>query len=117
MVGETVWVLPRQTGQPDAHGNVAHTWPTPEDEGAVQVDQALVAPRTDMTGELAGQPHREAVVIGLQVFLPPGSRMEPVDRMYVRGETYEVVGEPGVWNSAWTAREWGVQVALRRTEG
>src|SRR5690606_13547958 len=43
MSGETVWLLPRQNGAPDAHGNIVHTWPDgPGAVGAVRVDEATV---------------------------------------------------------------------------
>ena len=109
MSGETVWLLPRQGGATDAHGNTVWTW-----DVEVPVDGAKVAPRP---GEEPEQLPRETVIVGLSVLLPPGVRLSAVDRMKVRGEVYKVIGEPGVWVSPWTGREWGVQVALERVEG
>jgi hypothetical protein len=120
MQGETVWLLPRQPGSPDAHGNPAYTWPGHTDTKAVKVDGVAVSPRSAAGTQLAAdieETNREGVIIGLMVYLPPGTRVEPVDRMYVRGHTYDVTGEPGVWINPWSKVERGVQVALSRTEG
>jgi hypothetical protein len=116
MAGETVWILPRTLGGADAHGNLTPTWPAHTDPGAVRVDGAKVAPRTDLGGETR-DPTREGVIVGATVYLPPGVRLEPVDRMWVRGIVWDVIGEPGVWVQPWTAVEKGVQVALQRREG
>lgn len=115
--GETVWILPRQDGPTNAHGNTVHTWPLHTDALAVPVKGAKVAPRTDLAGEasIAG---REAVVTGMRVLIPGGApRPAPVDRMFVRGETYAVIGEPGSWVNPWRQVETGVDVALKRVEG
>lgn len=116
MAGETVWILPRTLGAADAHGNQIPSWPDVGDAGAVQVNGAKVAPRTDLSGEIPS-PQREGVIVGATVYLPAGFRLEAVDLMWVRGTTWEVVGEPGVWVQPWTGEEKGVQVALRRREG
>lgn len=119
--GETVWWLPRQDGEDDAHGNPAYTWPAHTDDAAVEIDGAVVSPRSASGTHLSAETSevgREAIIVGLMLFLPAGSPApEPVDRMHVRGEDYDVVGEPGVWKNPWSGRERGVQVALERTEG
>ena len=120
-MGELVWILPRQSGHTDAHGNIVWDWPDPPESGesdtaAIPVPDAKVAPRTSPTNETP-DPTREAVIVGLTVYLPPGTRMAAVDRMWVRDDIYHVIGEPGVWVNPWTGVEKGVQVALERTEG
>lgn len=120
ITGEPVWVLPRQNGTPDAHGNPVYTWPAHTGGTAVKIDGAAVSPRSANGSPLSAETNetnRDAVIVGLMVFLPPGSRMTAVDRMYVRGDTYEVVGEPGIWVNPWQQSEEGVQVALERVEG
>lgn len=117
MRGERVWLLPRIDGEPDAHGGSVPSFPAgPDDPGAVAIDRAAVAPETGMAGEaaIAG---REAVVENLRVYLPPGTRVPATARMVVRDTTYDVIGEGGVFVSPMDGREWGVVVALKRTEG
>lgn len=61
-----------------------------------------------------------AVIVGLTGYGPPGVDVLPTDRLEVRGDVYEVVGEVGEWRSPFTGWEPGVEVALRRvyiTEG
>jgi hypothetical protein len=60
------------------------------------------------------------VIVGLTGYGPPDADVLPTDRMEVRGEMYDVVGDVGVWRSPFTGWEPGVEVALRRvyiTEG
>jgi hypothetical protein len=107
--GETVFVLRRVSGATDSHGNIGWTWPVRE-----RLDGVKVAPRSGMETD---EPGREAVLAGLVVGLPAGSRVAAVDRMEVRGEVYEVIGEPAVWVNPWSGRESGVHVVLERVEG
>lgn len=107
--GEPVTVLARTDGPPDAHGNPTYTWAP-----SASVSALGVAPRQGEEDNAGG---REAVIVGLTVYLPAGTQIAAVDRMVVRGETYQVVGEPGVWTNPYTGITRGVQVALERVEG
>lgn len=54
---------------------------------------------------------RNAVTTGYTLYLPTGSDVTAADRMVVRGETYDVLGEPAEWASA------GIVVQVGNTEG
>jgi hypothetical protein len=60
---------------------------------------------------------RFTVISGLNVLVPPGVEVTPTDEMTVRGERWEVDGEPGRWRSFFTGREAGTELALRRVTG
>jgi hypothetical protein len=60
---------------------------------------------------------RQGVVIGLTLFGPPLADVRPSDQFEVRGEMYEVDGQPGDWRHPWTGVPAGVQVAVKRVEG
>ena len=62
-------------------------------------------------------PNRSPVIIGLTVFLPSGATVSARDRLRVRGDLWEVEGEPGTWISPFTGWYPGVEVALRRVNG
>jgi hypothetical protein len=71
-------------------------------------------------GDEQQDPGVPAVIVGLTGYGPPSADVLPTDRMEIRGEVYEVVGEVGEWRSPFTGWEPGVEVALRRvyiTEG
>jgi hypothetical protein len=115
--GERVWILPRTDGGIDDRGNPVTFFPAWDGTGAIPVDHAKVAPRTDLTGE-AAIADREAVITNMRVLLRAGSpRPGPLDRMWVRGHEYHVIGEVGEWVNPWRQQETGVDVALKRVEG
>lgn len=110
--GETVTVLSAPLAT-DEYGS-----PSAERDWSAATETVIegcaVAPRSSSEVD---DPGRTAVIVGLSVFLPAGSVVSPHDRMLVRGETYEVEGEPGVWRSPFTGWTPGVEVALRRVAG
>lgn len=108
--GETVTVLTAGTTT-DRYGNEVPDW---GNATSTLVPGCGVAPRS--SSEL-NDPSRAAVIVGLTVYLPPGSVVSARDRMVVRGGTYEVVGEPGDWRSPFTGEAFGLEVALQRVEG
>lgn len=114
--GETIQVLPRQDGPPDAHGRPQYTWAAPESNNAVDVEGVRVAPSTSWSSE-TGEPGREAVNADLALYCPPGTRAAAVDRVHVRSETFEIIGEPEVWPRPWEQGERGVVIYARRPEG
>ncbi|MGW2539320.1 hypothetical protein ACWC5I_00210 [Kitasatospora sp. NPDC001574] len=59
------------------------------------------------------EPERETTTETLTVFLPPAAVVDSADRIVLRGQAYEVQGEPAVWQAgalshirltAWRAR-------------
>lgn len=57
------------------------------------------------------QDARNAVTSGWTLYLPASADVTSADRMVVRGETYNVLGEPASWLGA------GLVVQVDRTEG
>lgn len=115
--GETVWVLPRTATGVDVHGNQTVSWPdSPSHADAVQVDNVAVAGRVRLDNE-PDLPNREAVITRFDVYMPAGTDVKAVDRMWIRGDVYDVVGEPFAWRSPYSGREPGVQATVERIEG
>lgn len=111
MRGEEVTVLPRVDVGIDEHGNPSPTWPDP----GFTVRALGVAPRAG--DEDDSRRNREAVIVGLTVYLPADTPIDAVDHMRIRGLEYEVIGEPGLWSSPYSGVDRGIQVALERYEG
>lgn len=59
----------------------------------------------------------ETVTARLQVLLPTGTVVGPLDRVDVRGLAYEVDGQPVDHSSPFTANTSGLLVSLRRVTG
>lgn len=110
MIGETVTLLRRVETGTDRYGNPTFDWPLPGEE----LRNCGVAPRaTDEPEEIARTP----VYQGLTVFAPVGTVVGPHDRLIVRGEVFEVVGEPGDWRSPFSGWRPGVVINVDRWEG
>lgn len=110
--GETVTLLRTGSTTHDEYGNDVL------DESSSVIRDVAVWPRTssETTGENnAGD--RNQTIIGLTLLIPPGIAVRSTDRFVVRGERYEVDGEPGVWRSYLTNTQAGTQVTLTRVEG
>jgi hypothetical protein len=84
--------------------------PLPGTQTSETVDALAVAPRS--SGEY--NRFQATVTVGLSVYLPAGTNVDPKDRMIVRGVTYEVVGEPADWRNPFTGSTPGIEVALER---
>lgn len=110
MIGETVTVLTRTQTGVDRYGKPIYGWPGP----GVEIAGCAVAPRTS---EEPVQVGRQAVITGLQVYLPPGVEIGPYDRLLIRGDTYEVEGDTGEWLNPYSAVWRGVEVACSRIAG
>lgn len=108
--GETVTRL-RPTLVEDRYGNLVPDW---SDPNRLDIPGCGVAPRT--TTEEAEQ-GRQGVVVGIAVYAPTGTDITPHDRMEVRGEVWEVVGEVADWRSPFTGWHPGIVVNLTRMEG
>lgn len=99
-----------RSGGRDEHGD-----PLPGTEHVI--DKVVVAPRAATEISDRG----ETIVVGLQVFPPFGSDIRATDRVRIDvppwAGTFDVVGEPGNWQSPFTGRKAGMEVALTRTGG
>ena len=60
---------------------------------------------------------RDQVIYGLYVLFPAGADVLATDRVRVRGQVYQVDGEPGVFHSPLTGTLIGPQVSLTRVTG
>lgn len=105
--GETVRLCSRTVNGTDAHGNDTYT------ETSTDIPGVPVWPRGS-SEMVQGQ---DTTVVGLWALLPPGTDVMFVDRVIVRGQAYEVDGEPAVQSSPLTGTNAGVQVALKRVTG
>lgn len=108
---ETVTVIRRPVGY-DPYGD-----PPPGPTVEIEVDGCAVAPRTSAR---EGEYHtydRDALVAGLRIFTPADADIRYTDQVRVRGEVYEVEGEPAPWSSPYSGRQPGRVVMLRRSQG
>lgn len=108
--GETVTRL-RAVLVEDRYGNLVPDW---SDPGRLDIPDCAVAPRTSNEDTEQG---RQGVVVGIAVYAPTGADITPQDRMEVRGEVWEVVGEVADWRSPYTGWRPGIVVNLARMEG
>lgn len=106
--GETVTVRTPVPGPDDRYGNPTLAW---SDQ---PVPGCAVAPRSSTEPDQVG---RSAVITGLVVYLPTGTPVTAQSRFLVRGEEYEVEGEPGDWRNPYTGGWPGLEVAVIRVEG
>lgn len=63
------------------------------------------------------QDARNAVITQPEVYAPAGSDVLAGDRLVVRGDTYDVEGNPADWKSPFSGWRAGMVVALKRTDG
>jgi hypothetical protein len=110
MIGETVTFIEPGTTT-DGYGATVPDW---INTTLHAVEHCAVAPRSAEEDRDNG---RQAVVIGLTIYAPAGTRVEPTWRATARDGTYEVDGEPGVWVHPWSTLEHGVEIQLRRVQG
>lgn len=109
--GETIAVLtPGSTSDPYS-GATQDDWTSPS---STSVTGVAVEPRP------SGEPLQDArnqVTSGFTLYLPPGTAITARNRVTVRGETYNVVGEAADWRSPFTGWEPGTVVQVERSEG
>ena len=106
--GEDVALARREVIGVDQYGNDVPETVTTTIPGCV------VWPRTSVEYTDA----RDTVITGITVIFPPGTDVEAIDVVIVRGEEYEVTGQPFVWaQNPWTNSKAGVQVELRQVTG
>lgn len=111
--GETVTHLDGTVVTQDSDGNDARSYPT-----KATYDNVPIAPRdgngTSSNEQTQGQ---QQVIVGLTIFLPDGVSVDATDRFTVRGDTFDVVGDPQAYVSPFSGWRPGVPVALQRVTG
>ena len=107
-VGHMVWTQ----GGRDRHGNPVSSWAAP-----VPLPVHAVAPRISEQNE-PDAPNRHAVVDGLILYCPAGTRVGPHDRIEWEGVVYDVDGPVADYTAGpWDNPAAGVVVELKRGEG
>jgi hypothetical protein len=89
-------------------------------EERIPVPGAIVAPRRVGAGTASIETAdygRQGVVVGMTLYLPPGTDLKRTDDVEIDGERFTVEGESGEWASPYTGRRHGMEVAVRRAEG
>lgn len=94
------------TTDPYSDEETGTDWSTP-----VELDITTLAPAEPRPSSEPVQDARNAVVAGYTLYLPLTADVTAYDRMRVRGEEFDVLGDPAVWSGA------GVVVQVGRTEG
>jgi hypothetical protein len=106
--GESVVLQSRVASGVDQYGDDTFT------TVSTTFENVPVAPRGV---SVENQDMRDTVFLGISVYLPSGTVVNAVDRVVVRGKTYEVEGQPFEAISPFTGWAPGVAVALREVEG
>lgn len=88
--------------------------PTAATATRTTIPGAIIAPR--VAAEVTGD-GRSAVPVGLTLYAPPGTTVDPRDLIEVDSVIYEVDGEPAPWGNPFTDTDRGVEVALKRVDG
>lgn len=110
MIGETVTRLRASTTE-DRYGSQVLDWTDPAE---LDIDGCAVAPLEADEDHGEG---RQAVIRGFNVYAPAGADVLPIDRLRIRGDDHEVIGEPGVWVNPFTGATPGVEIRTRRVTG
>lgn len=79
----------------------------------VTIPGCAVAPREQLEGPVPSWP---PLTSGRTVYAPPGTDVSAKDRMIIAAVTYEVDGDPAVWDNPFTGTRFGVVIQLRRTD-
>lgn len=102
--GETITVS-RQTENNRGDWSVGLTF---------DVDGCAIWPTTGTTTVAGGM---DVVVFGLTVLMPPGSDVLATDTILARGNQYNVIGEPSLFQSPLTGTQSGIEVQLKARTG
>lgn len=106
--GETVEHIAYTEGERDAHGNIRPGWADP-----IEVGHVAVAPTSSDEDTSQG----EQVITGLTLYIPTTLDVSYQDRFRVRGDLFEVTGEPFSYTNPFTGWEPGMTVTVRRPQG
>lgn len=68
-------------------------------ESPAEVDITTLAPPEPRPSAEPAQNARNSVTEGWTLYLPEDADVTPGDRMRVRGEVFDIAGEPAVWTS------------------
>lgn len=112
MVGESI-VRQRATATANVYSGVSDSlnWTSP---AAITITGVAVAPAGSNEPLEVGA---ATVDSDLTLYLPYGADVRPLDRVVVRGLTYEVQGERADWSSPYTGVNRGSIVLVRRVVG
>jgi len=105
-LGQTITVV-RPTWVADTYGDPQPTGPPTRTE----VPGCAVAPRSSSD---TLEPARQGVLVGLTLYAPTGTDLQPTDHIEVAGELYDIEGDIGRWHSPFSPIADGLEVALRR---
>lgn len=107
MLTETVYRIRAGVGATNPYsGESDPDWSAPSRE-----ELTTVAPAEPRPSQEPVQDARNAVTSGYTLYLPEGSDVTAQDRMEVRGQVFNVLGDPALWLGA------GLVVQCGRTEG
>lgn len=106
--GESVTHITRTKSGVDSYGDDTYT------SLSTVLNNVPVAPRGV---SVETQDMRDTVFVGLSIYVPFGTVVNAVDRFIVRGQTYEVEGQPVSETSPFTGWSPGMAVALRKVTG
>lgn len=109
--GESVDVLTAGAVTDPYSGETVTDWSAATE---VTHDDVAVEPRP--SGEPV-QDARNAVTSGFTLYGLPAGSVTAANRVRVRGEVYNVLGEPAEWRSPFTGWEPGLVVQTERTAG
>lgn len=104
---DTASLLTRTVTGTDADGNDVY--------GSAATVVAGCAFDPGLSNEIIGG--RDMVTTQPTLYMPAGTVVGPVDRVTVRGDTYEVDGSPDEWTGPFTGWNAGVVVKLRQVTG
>lgn len=87
-------------------------------ETRTNIPNVGIAPRdANGTGGNEDVNARDTVIVGLTLLMPSGSQVSAVDRFVVRGDLWEVYGQPESIISPFTGWNPGLPVAIGRVTG
>ena len=107
--GLTVSLLRHVDGAEDAHGNAVGSW-----SEVALLKGCAFDPGSTSEPRLAGQ---ERVIVEPTLYAAYDSPVEPLDRLVVHGDTYEVEGVARRWQSPFSGRQEGCVLTLRKVDG
>lgn len=108
--GETVTVQRGTQTSTGRRNDTTTDWSTPAEH---DIADCLIAPGSS----LENHDGRDGVTADIAVYAPAGADVLSTDRLIVRGEPYDVEGEPAVWSSPGHYEVDGVVIAANRSEG
>lgn len=111
-LGQTVTVVTRTPGSPDAYGN--DTWT----ETTVDVDGCAVWPHpANSASGVEIQTDRDTVFTNILCMFPAGTAVAAISRVVLPTGSYEVEGDPADYLSPLTGTTPGRLVNLRKVTG